>query len=453
MHCAFVWIIVGGAHGSAPAQTTSDQQPRPGEPTEAVRAAGGANDTSYSLPSELETTVPLLEGFVATLAMGTEKVGGPPPPHLKGPFEATIFLEAAVHHLRTNRQKGQMIQKMVEDLFSLRRVPSVITLTGRYLTDSDLHARAIRFRYSDVANSFDVGIEWLYINPDIGTLRPISGVGLFTKVELYHVRGAGSRQDTVNRLAQALMKFENNAAVRSELAYLARYAAYLQGHESYPGPFDPQKIPTVPPRYVNPNDLFNETRVFTNRERTALQTVRDALDALRAELKPLFEQAIRTERRAKIALAGAHYVLHDIGSETDAGIVASKLFPCHLAPTLAVEHVRSDPQDFPNNSAWRVSSALTWQDRVPFTYKETEKEVSGTAVKMINIPRWRWMLGVGYTFKNPVDKRFSSVVFVRHRPPHPYGLEFSGFVGHSRRDTTIVGVSVQRAFGFHYQTF
>ncbi len=40
-----------------------------------------------------------------------------------------------------HRQKGQAIQKMVEDLFRIRRVPSVITLTGRYLTDSALRAR------------------------------------------------------------------------------------------------------------------------------------------------------------------------------------------------------------------------------------------------------------------------------------------------------------------------
>jgi hypothetical protein len=160
--------------------------------------------------------------------------------------------------------------------------------------------------------------------------------------------------------------------------------------------------------------------------------------AAKVQVVPGFPKAVTKQDIIKalqgpqISLLAARRHLHDNGSETDLGVSASQLF-ARWTPTLAVERVRRSPTA---QSAWRVRTALTWQDRSVAGVRDAE-QVSPQDV------RWRWMVGAAYAFRNRVDRRPSSLFFVRYRRPKDYGWEYAAFVGRSRRDTTFFGLTLQ----------
>lgn len=163
--------------------------------------------------------------------------------------------------------------------------------------------------------------------------------------------------------------------------------------------------------------------------------------AAKVQVAPAFPKAVTRRQLIKalqspqISLVAARRHLHDDGGQTNIGVRASQLFS-RWTPTLAVERVRRSP---PAQSAWRVSTALTWQDRSVAGVQDPEQ------ITPLEV-RWRWMVGAGYSFRNRVDQRPAALLFVRYRRPQDSGLEYAAFIGRSRRDTGVFGLTVQYAF-------
>ncbi|MDW8368403.1 MAG: hypothetical protein RMK49_21370, partial [Abditibacteriales bacterium] len=111
--------------------------------------------------------------------------------------------------------------------------------------------------------------------------------------------------------------------------------------------------------------------------------------AVKVQVMPGFPKAV-TRRKLiealqgpQIAFVAARRRLHGDGAQTHVGVRASQLFT-RWTPTLAVERVRRSPAA---QSAWRVSAALTWQDRSVAGVQDPEQ------INPLEV-RWRWMVGV-----------------------------------------------------------
>lgn len=163
--------------------------------------------------------------------------------------------------------------------------------------------------------------------------------------------------------------------------------------------------------------------------------------AAKVQVVPAFPKAVTRQKLIQalqgpqISLVAARRHLHDDGGQTNIGVRASQLFS-HWTPTLALERVRRSP---PAQSAWRVSAALTWQDRSVAEARDPQQTTPAEV-------RWRWIVGAAYSFRNRVDQRPTALLFVRHRRPQDAGLEYAAFLGRSRRDTSFFGLTVQYAF-------
>jgi hypothetical protein len=152
---------------------------------------------------------------------------------------------------------------------------------------------------------------------------------------------------------------------------------------------------------------------------------------------------IEALKKPQLSLTAAHRRLRDSGRATDFGASISQLRSIRqrgVTPSLSVEHARLNPDGAPSRSGWRVSATLTVQNRSVYDYERA------CQYNELDEVRWRWMLGMGYTFENSVDRDDSFIFFVRRRRPKAYGVEVSAFGGRSRRDTTFYGVTLQYSF-------
>ncbi len=387
------WLAAAQADGEEPPPEQSE-----------VRAAGGANDTSY-------TTQFMYEAYGVGDAFNNLSN------RLPDFFNAG---EDGEDGEDGRRAAGALILETLRKVDRLRRPTNLLILTGRYVWDNDkstdLRARLARVRYTDVASSFDFGVEQFSANPEVGSAT--FGIGLFAKAEIYGVRGKNSRNYINFLAAESIQGFKRRTQKERDTLREQALALIRSG-------------------VVVLEDI-----------RRVIATVRQEAEMLQNDMSRFIDEAIATEKRPRIALTANYRHFDDVGNGVDFGVVYSRLhFPPHLTPTLSVERAQFNSQGDSRRSGYRVTGVLTYQDTVPSSpTKRRETSPEEEVEEYLDTWRWHWMVGVGHTFKNQVDRRDSSLLFVRHRPASTYGLECSAFIGRSRRSSTVFGVSVERAF-------